>query len=108
MSDPILRTGVKFNFPDALMAYHDLVWDHGAALTDEKALLDYVASLETEVARLQARQITPEMIALYTRYRAVLAESERTGTGPYSTEEIDPLMGELWRLFIALIEGKTT
>lgn len=130
MSDPILHTNrelpsrmtdeerdhLRMMIVNAEITYrHSFEGIHGQGPDDEivaeDGVISYVNTLlaarAQEIERLQARQMTPGMIGLYTQYRAVIAESERTGAGPYSTEEIDPLMGELWRLFIALMDEES-
>jgi hypothetical protein len=55
------------------------------------------------VARLESRQITPEMMALWDEYQALLSEAQRTDTIVYP-EERDRFRRDLWALFVRMMD----
>lgn len=63
-----------------------------------QAALDYVK-------RLEARQITPEMIALWDEYQAMQAKAEQTGTIVYPDEQAR-YARLLWGIFARVMEGE--
>lgn len=66
-----------------------------------------LATREAEIARLKARQITPEMAALYQTHLEAVAEDERDGyVFAWKTDE--SLMRDLWGMFLKVMAGEAS